>query len=131
MRRWRFQAALAAAVLAVGGCRTVGQVSNLDAASCADDFERALGSILLAQGEEAGDAAVLAHDARRELAGGRYGPRPFLVGAPSGIDYSLFIEPTTPACLLRLYGRQKGFTRYTNNLTWIETRAMPACRCTE
>ena len=53
-----------------------------------------------------------------------------MVSAPSGTDYSLFVEPTDEGCLLRLCGRQKGFTSYTNNITWIETRPLPACRCT-
>lgn len=33
-----------------------------------------------------------------------------------------FVERKGEECLLRLYGRQKGFTRYTNNLTYIRTR---------
>lgn len=117
-------------VMAVAGCTTVGQVRNLGDASCANAFERQLASILVAQHETDADARGLAARATQALVASAPGPRPFLVEAPSGTDYSLFVEPAEPTCLLRLYGRQHGFTRYTNNLTWIETRPLPECRCT-
>ncbi len=60
-----------------------------------------------------------------------YGPRPFLVASPSGTDYTFFVQEKKPICLLRLYGRQKGFWSYTNNLTYIATRPLPNCACSE
>ena len=116
--------------LMLAGCTTVGQVRNLADTACGDAFERQLASILTAQQEADGDARHLASRTRLLLETGTLGPRPFTIAAPSGTDYALFVEPAEPACLLRLYGRQKGFTRYTNNLTWIETRPLPECRCT-
>ena len=59
------------------------------------------------------------------------GPRPFLVASPSGTDYAFFVERKDDACLLRLYGRQKGFVTYTNNLTYIATQPLAPCRCEE
>jgi hypothetical protein len=41
------------------------------------------------------------------------------------------VERKDDACLLRLYGRQKGFVAYTNNLTYIATQPLAACRCEE
>ncbi|MCK9538011.1 hypothetical protein [Dokdonella sp.] len=127
---------IVAAALIVGlswlltACSTVGQVSNLADATCATAFEDALAAILVGQGEAPADARALAARARMTLAGEQPGPRPFALAAPSGTDYHLFVAPAQPACQLRLYGRVKGFTRYTNNLTWIDARPLPACRCT-
>jgi len=119
-----------ALALSVAGCTTVGQVRNIEDPDCSASFERELASILVAQHETSADAEALAAGTRGMLAGVELGPRPFLVSAPSGTDYSLFVEPTDDGCLLRLYGRQKGFTSYTNNLTWIETRSLAECTCT-
>lgn len=116
--------------LSLAGCTTVGQVRNIEDPSCSAAFERELASILVAQHESSADAEALAASTRAMLASIALGPRPFMVSAPSGTDYSLFVEPTDEGCLLRLCGRQKGFTSYTNNITWIETRPLPACRCT-
>lgn len=114
----------------LGGCTTVGQVRNLGEVACGEAFEDGIASILSAQRETVEDAAQLAARARAALAGGALGPRPFAISAPSGTDYYLFVEPAEPTCLLRLYGRQQGFTRYTNNLTWIESRPLAGCSCT-
>jgi hypothetical protein len=54
-----------------------------------------------------------------------------MVGAPSGSDYAFFVQKKGSECLLRLYGRQKGFVRYTNNMTYIATRKLPPCRCVD
>lgn len=120
---------LAATALAAAGCATMGQVSDLGDEACAAAFEQALASILEAQRESGEDAARLSRDTRAALASGRYGPRAFAVASPSGADFHFFVEPARPACLLHLYERRKGFSTYTNNLTWIETRALPECRC--
>lgn len=128
-KTWRMSGVMTFA-LAGAGCATMGQVANLDDASCAATFERHLASILVAQHESSEIAAQLSQRTRGGLELGRYGPRPFVVSSPSGADYYFFVEATQPACLLHLYGRQKGFATYTNNLTWIETRALPECGCT-
>jgi hypothetical protein len=41
------------------------------------------------------------------------------------------VEKKKSGCLLRLYGKQKGFTSYTNNLNYIATRPLPDCLCRE
>jgi glutathione S-transferase len=48
-----------------------------------------------------------------------------------GTDYAFFIQKKHDACLLRLYGEQKGFVRYTNTLWYIATRELPGCDCSE
>ena len=54
-----------------------------------------------------------------------------MIQAPSGTDYTLFVEKKKSGCLLRLVEKQKGFTRYTNNLTYINTQPLPSCFCEE
>jgi hypothetical protein len=107
------------------------QLSNLADPSCATEFEGQLGSILIEQGEKPEVATPLASHSRRALAIRSFGPRPFLVSSPSGTDYTFFVQAERSGCLLRLYGRRKGFMSYTNNLTYIDTRPLPACACTE
>jgi hypothetical protein len=121
---------LAATVLSAG-CTTVAQVSNLNESSCSASFESQLSSILTEQGETADAAAALAHHSYRILTTAQLGPRPFLVAAPSGTDYSFFVQKKSNRCLLRLYGRQKGFVSYTNDLTYISTRELSGCACQE
>jgi hypothetical protein len=53
------------------------------------------------------------------------------LAAPSGVDHSFFVERKGASCVLRLYGRQKGFVSYTNNLTYIATEPLAPCQCTE
>ena len=65
------------------------------------------------------------------LASGELGPRPFTLLAPSGVDYAFFVEADGKECVLRLYGRQKGFVSYTNNLTYIASRTLAGCVCAE
>ena len=65
------------------------------------------------------------------LPSGALGPRPFGVTSPSGVDYSFFIQRKGDECFLRLFGRQKGFTRYTNNVTYIATRPLEGCACAD
>lgn len=123
-------AACGATVAWLAGCTTtMGQLTNAGESTCAAALQGALEDVLVAQGETAPDAAALASRARHTLAQVRLGPRPFRVAAPSGTDYAFFVEPTREACVLRLYGRQRGFTRYTNNLTWIDSRPLTGCDC--
>jgi len=129
-RRFRGSLVLAAAVLSAG-CNTVAQVTNLADASCGATFESQLSSVLIEQGETAEAAALLAKHTFLILTTAQLGPRPFLVAAPSGTDYSFFVQKKSDRCLLRLYGRQKGFVSYTNDLTYIATRELAGCACRE
>jgi hypothetical protein len=113
------------------GCTTVAAVSNLDSDECRNGFTSQLAAILSEQGEALERAARLANNTATALASGAYGPRPFLVASPSGTDYSLFLQRKGETCLLRLYRRRKGFMSYTNNLTYIATKTVPACQCVE
>jgi hypothetical protein len=129
------RAALAAiavtALLLFAGCASVSQVTNLAESACQDSFKDGLISILKSQGETPDNALELERRTERMLRSGAFGPRPFLVSSPSGTDYTFFVDHKGARCLLRLYGRQKGFWSYTNNLTYIETRALPACACSD
>ena len=108
----------------------MGQMTNLPDPMCAATFERQLASILVEQSETPAVAQKLSRETREVLGSSAYGPRPFVISAPSGADYYFFVEPANSRCLLRQYGRRKGFTSYTNNLTWIATRELPDCQCT-
>ena len=90
-----------------------------------------MAAVLSAEGETSENATALARSATTMLTLGDLGPRPFLVAAPSGTDYSFFVEKTKSTCILRLYGRQKGFVSYTNNLTYIDSRPLPGCACAD
>ncbi len=94
-------------------------------------MEAAIASILVAQGEQPQTADSLADQAVEVIVWADLGPRPFVVASPSGTDYTFFVQLKKSRCLLRLYGRQKGFWSYTNNLTYIATRPLPACLCSE
>ena len=113
------------------GCTSVAQVTNLAESACHASFETEMAAVLSAEGETSENATGLAHSATMMLTLGDLGPRPFLVAAPSGTDYSFFVEKTKSSCVLRLYGRQKGFVSYTNNLTYIDSRPLPGCSCAE
>lgn len=118
--------------LAVGvGCATVAALSNLETSQCRDSFTNQLAAVLIEQGENPETSARLAENTAGALATGQYGPRPFSVASPSGADYFFFLQRKSDACLLRLYGRQKGFVSYRNNLTYIATKTLPACQCSE
>jgi hypothetical protein len=117
--------------LAEVACTSVGHVTSLGDPACAMEFEVQLGSILVDQGERPEVAIQLASQSRRALALGNFGPRPFLVSSSSGTDYSFFVQAASSGCLLRLYGRQKGFMTYTNDLTYIATRPVMTCTCAE
>src|SRR5262249_21279655 len=130
---FRIGTILAASVAAVlsAGCITVAQVANLTDERCSGNFESQLSSVLTDQGEKADVADSLAHHTYIILTTAQLGPRPFLVASPSGTDYSFFVQRKADRCLLRLYGRQKGFTSYTNDITYIATRELSGCACQE
>ena len=121
----------AAVAVAAAGCVTVAQVTTMSDSTCRDAVARAFRKILEAQEERAAGAAQLAESATQGLHSHELGPRPFLVSSPSGADYAFFVQRDGEACLLRLYGRQKGFVSYTNDLTYIATEPLAACRCAE
>ncbi len=122
---------LALGVLFFSGCATVAQVTTWSDDSCRRKVRDQLESILTEEGEQGDVANRLAVNTTLVLASGSLGPRPFGVASPSGADYSFFVQRTGEGCLLRLFGRRKGFTRYTNNLTYIATRSLDGCACAE
>ena len=127
--RGRFGAAGLLAALAVfGGCATVAEVDLGDPA-CAATFRAQLASILVQEGEKGEDAEEIAHRASIDVAFGDVGVRPFVVGSRT-TDYTFFVQRRKSGCALRLLSRQKGFTRYTNDVTYIATRPLTGCRCT-
>jgi hypothetical protein len=115
----------------LSGCTTVAQLTTLSDDSCRRTVRGQLESILMEEGEQPEIANRLAVNTTAVLVTGSLGPRPFGVSSPSGTDYSFFVQLKDEHCLLRLYARQKGFRRYTNNLTYISTRALDGCACTE
>lgn len=119
------------ALVLLNGCTTVAQVTTLSEEACHHKMRDELESILTEEHEKPDVANRLAVNTTTVLATGALGPRPFGVSSPSGVDYSFFIQRKGDECLLRLYGRRKGFTRYTNNLTYIATRSLEGCACAE
>ncbi|MFO0775181.1 MAG: hypothetical protein U0172_11020 [Nitrospiraceae bacterium] len=106
-------------------------VTNAREQPCQQNVATALSEILVAQGEQPERAQKVVDRADLLATAFDYGPRPFTVSSQSGTDYSLFVEKKGERCLMRLYGRQRGFISYTNNLTYIETRELPGCQCAE
>ena len=125
----RFPAYLIGFAVALSGCATVARIDNPAEPACRQALEASLRSILAEQKEEDAVADTLAHETVETLADSDIGPRPFAVSSSSGTDYDFFVDDHDGACLLRLFGRVRGFTSYTNNLTYISTRPLPACRC--
>lgn len=125
------KAVVAVVILFIGGCATVAQVTSLSDQNCRHTFVDRMSSILVEQGEKQEVAEKLAEATTTVLLTGSLGPRPFLVASPSGADYGFFVEQKSSDCLLRLFSRQKGFTRYRNNLTYIGTRQLDGCMCAE
>jgi hypothetical protein len=130
IRRVVFLAFVLAVVLSTQ-CASVAQIGNLADASCSAEFEQSLSSILSTQGEKPEVAQDLANRTYVVLTRTDRGARPFFVSSPSGTDYTFFVDKKRDRCLLRLYGKQKGFMSYTNNLTYIATRQLTACTCRE
>ena len=123
--------AIAGISIGLAACANVARVTNLSTAACAEQMQGGLRDILVEQGESADAGDSLARETRRALADSALGPRPFLVAAPSGTDYIFFVQKKSEVCLLRLYGRRHGFVSYTNNLTYIATRPLASCECSE
>ena len=117
--------------LLIAGCTTVAQVTTVSEPACRQALDSGLARIFEALGESAAVAQQLARSTTSSLATGNLGPRPFVVSSTSGVDYGLFIQMDGASCLLRLFGRQKGFVSYTNNLTYIATEPLAQCRCAE
>jgi hypothetical protein len=113
------------------GCTSVAQVTTMDDPACRSTVRDQLNSVLIEQGEMPDIAERLAVNTATVLATGALGPRPFGVSSPSGADYSFFVQQKRSECLLRLYGRQKGFARFSNNLTYVASRSLDGCRCAE
>jgi hypothetical protein len=118
-------------LLMLAGCTAVARVANPTAPACQTSLKDGFTQILLEQEEKPDVADALAAAGASSFATMDLGPRPFALSSPSGADYLFFFEREDDGCLLRLYGRQKGFTSYTNNLTYIATRPLPGCRCEE
>ena len=116
---------------ALCGCTAVARVTNPAAPECQTSLRAGFDQILLEQEEKPDVAATLAEAGATSFASVDLGPRPFVLSSPSGADYLFFFERADDGCLLRLYGRQKGFWSYTNNLTYIATRPLPGCSCAE
>ena len=112
-------------------CTSVARISNLPDSACQASFGTELTAVLGGQGETSENATTLSHRAVEVLTLGDFGPRPFLVASPSGTDYYFFVEKKKSGCILRLYGREKGFVSYTNNLTYIDSRPLHGCSCVE
>ena len=131
MRKLIMASGLATMLAAVMGCTRVALVTTLNDPACKSMVRAQLNSVLLEQGEEPDIAKRLAVNTTTVLATGALGPRPFGVSSPSGADYSFFVQHKSSECLLRLYGRQKGFARYSNNLTYIASRSLDGCQCAD
>ncbi|HEU4684590.1 MAG TPA: hypothetical protein VFS39_08835 [Nitrospira sp.] len=120
-----------AVLLLTVGCTTVAQLTSLTDENCRQTFVEAMTEILTNEGEKPDIADHLSQSVAVMLGTGSFGPRPFLVSSSSGADYGFFVQRKSSDCLLRLFSRQKGFTRYTNNLTYIATRQLTRCYCEE
>jgi hypothetical protein len=135
MRPSRRTASCLLAILAVASlvisCTSVARITNLADSACQTSLETALAAVLVGQDETSENATPLARRAAQILASNDIGPRPFLVESPSGTDYSFFVDKKKTGCILRLYGRQKGFVSYANNLTYIDSRPLQGCSCAE
>jgi hypothetical protein len=135
MSAWRRLAfgipAGACLLYAAVGCTSVAQITTLSDSRCHESLTGALSRILQSEGEAAPVARQLAESTADALYSYDLGPRPFLVGSPSGTDYSFFVEQEDTGCLLRLYERQKGFVSYTNNITYIATEPLAPCQCSD
>lgn len=116
-------------VLTLTGCTTMAKVTNLVDESCRATFIHRLSTMLVHQGEPSATSDALAHKTVFTLTTYDLGPRPFAIAAPSGTDYRFFVDRKGTDCVLILYGRQKGFVSYTNNLTYIATEPLPGCAC--
>jgi len=127
---WGQRLGVATCLILAAGCTSVAQVTSLSDQSCRQRVVSQMSDILIEEGESQDVAAKLAESTVTVLSSGTLGPRPFVVSSPSGADYGFFVQQKSE-CLLRLFSRQQGFTRYTNNLTYIATRQLDGCQCAE
>lgn len=118
-------------VIRVAGCASVAKVTNLGEESCRASFTHQLSSILTHEGEKPETADALADKTVYTLSTYDLGPRSFAIAALSGTDYRFFVDRKGADCVLTLFGRQKGFFSYTNNLTYIATEMLPDCTCAD
>jgi hypothetical protein len=118
-------------LLLATGCASVAKVTTLSDPECRQRLTTALATVLQREGETPETAERLAASTADALRTIDLGPRPFLVAAPSGVDYSFFVDKKGASCLLRLYGRQKGFVSYTNDISYIATEPLSPCACAE
>ena len=112
-------------------CASVAQITTLSDPARHGTVKTAFAKVFESEGEAPQVAAELAESTTVGLETWGLGPRPFMVAAPSGVDYSFFVERKGDACVLRLYGRQKGFVSYTNNISYIATEPLGPCQCAE
>ena len=117
--------------LATIGCTSVAQVTTMTDDACRQAVATGFMNILEAQDERPDIARQLAASATHALQWHPPGPRPFIVSSPSGADYAFFVQRDGEACVLRLYGKKKGFVSFTNNLTYIATEPLAKCGCLE
>ena len=122
---------LAVASLASTACTSVAYWSISGADPCAGTFQDQLASVLVEQGGSPRSPRISRVKPVQPSLVRIWGRAWFLVSSPSGADYTFLVQRKHAGCLLRLYGRQKGFVRYTNNLTYISTRALAGCNCAE
>ena len=113
------------------GCTTVAQVTSLSEPDCTRAMTSAFETIFGKQGESPAVARELAESTTASLRSRNVGPRTFVVASPSGADYGFFVQRRDEACVLRLYGRQKGFVTITDNLTYLATEPLAGCQCAE
>lgn len=123
-------ALLAAAAVALAGCATPTRIDNPADSACQRSVQEALSGILAGQGEppSAYEPAVAQITEPGHL--WQLSSRPFVLRTASSADYGFFVARSGDACELRLFMRARGSVRYTNNLTWIDSRQLSGCRCT-
>ena len=128
-RSYRLFAASCMPLVLAAGCAQVSAVRNPETPACVASLRQAFGDILAAQGEAPQAVAQLVQHGADPVLLRHNGPRPLFLRSPSGIDYGLFFDRRENACLLRLYMRRQGFSTYTNNVTYIDTRTVGGCDC--
>jgi hypothetical protein len=119
-------AAVCLVVVVLASCTTVAGVTTFDDPVCRGQMKGAIADVLRVQGETQ-NVEEIANQTVAALPA--LGPRPFLVMAPSGTDYSFIVQQRDEGCALRLYAKEKGFTSYVNNMNFIETRLIDRCEC--
>lgn len=112
----------------LSSCVSMGRILNLEASSCTDSLSEQLTISLIGQGEKSDEAKQTARHSVHLLQLVKLGKRPFGVSTRDA-DYTYFIENSKGNCVLRLLSIRKGFWRYSNNLTFIDTRIVPECLC--